>query len=570
MATRQASSAEVTDRVTAFLQQPTTLSILVSLVVILVTTRLLSGNASSPRNGPRQPPSPAYWVPYLGHATGIATNYGGYLTGLRDKYPEGIFSLPILGRAHSFIYRPSLIDQLRNARRPASGPSWFSSHLLKSVFSLPRQDWEAFETMHREHGTELADLVSRSLDEMTSKLLRQLTTHVPDFVSFNSYPSDQMDWERVAGADVIDDPKDGRFMEVDLTELTRGFVAHAANGATFGTDFMYNFPDFWQLLWTFNDGFGLLALQLPAWIPWPRAQRAKVARRKLLSYAAEFHDALDKHFEQDESSPQWQDLDNVSPLVLRRAELYRQYKISREGRAAFDLALAWELNARVDMLIFWMLFELYRDPVLLEEIREEIAPYVRVVQPENEFSLAVWVPPKIEKLDLDGLLSRCTQFRAACVETVRLYSADWTTLRLEEDLLLKDEDEAGPEGYLLKKNTFAHLPTELHHLDPKHFPRPLNWDLSRHTTNSEKNVDGTTGVTAAFVEGITIPRNETLELRQMAMFTAAIISLYDIEAPKRGTWPDPRTTSAIPVRQATQAITAWIKKKELPVEKPSK
>ena len=56
-------------------------------------------------------------------------------------------------------------------------------------------------------------------------------------------------------------------------------------------------------------------------------------------------------------------------------------------------------------MVAWLLYEINRDPVLLEQIREEIAPFMNVVQPKNDFGLAVWMAPEMRKVDVEGLVA---------------------------------------------------------------------------------------------------------------------------------------------------------------------
>ncbi|KAH7322737.1 cytochrome P450 [Stachybotrys elegans] len=555
MTSPDSSASSGLEQLSLALQQPAVVGLIVSALAILVTTRLLSGDASSSQNGAWKPPTPPYWLPYFGHAPQLLMSYSTYLFQLCRVHSEGVFTLSVFGKNHTFVGNRSLARRLLAGKSPVAEQSWFSLFLLKNVFGLPSKDVAALDKILKDKSFKAEHF---SVEDATDVMLKHIKTNIVDLVTFNSNPADQMDWERVADADVVTTEDDQRFMEVDLMELSRTFVARTANAAIFGTDFVENFPEFWQLLWMFDKGVFWLATKFPSWIPLSKVQRAKAARRRLISQAYEFHAALDKFVAGDDSDPRWQDFENVSPLVLKRAALFREHGVSLEGRAAHDVALAWDLNAMTDTLVFWLLYELCRDPVLLEQVREEIAPFIDAVQPENEFHLAVWVPPRIEKLDIQGLLNRCRLFQSALAETVRRYSAGWSTRRLDQELVVEGD---GPEGKTRLKKGYVHVPAELYNLDPERFAEPLEWKAGRHTDSGSMEDSFSTG------DGVVIERDDAFITREITLFVAILISLYDIRPPKDGRWTNASVVSSIPARTPGQPVKVWIKRRNLRVEK---
>lgn len=347
-------------------------------------------------------------------------------------------------------------------------------------FGLAKKDLAAYDRVSDEIQEANRELLTEATqDELLKKTLRHLEGQMADLISLNTYPADHMEWERMANADLVeDDGKGQRVMEADLVGLIRNFLVRPTTTAVFGTDFVENFPEIWPFFWILDESFVTLALDLPIWLPWPRAQKARLAVRRLLDYLYEFHQEMDKHLSGQETAPKWQDLDNVSQLVKSRAQIFRKHDLPIKARAAYDLSLLWSLNAQSTSLISWTLLEIYRDPAFREEIRDEISPYVKIVEPENEFSLAVWIPPKIEKLDVEGLMKDCPLLLASHQESLRVYGGGWSVRYMKDDVLLKD-DEAG-EKYLLKKGTYAHVVDNLHDTDSKTFFKPIEWMPHRH------------------------------------------------------------------------------------------
>ena len=468
------------DHVVTKVQEPTVAAVLITLLVVAITTRLISGSSETGRGDVRIAPTPGYWVPYFGHAPQMLWNADGFLASLRDKYPKGVFSLRLMGKVHTIVHRPSLVHNLANKPPSVADGKKILGSLMVSNFGVSSSDMALFWDMFSEIQTEYKHLLAgNSLNELVHSTARHLKASIADWITFNSYPADQMEWERAAEADVIETSSGESIVEADLTELSRNFVAQTATPAIMGTDFTTNFPEFAQCLWDLDGAFNMLAMKMSGWVPSPRLQRARRARRIVLSCLYEFHEALDKELNGEDPGNRWQDLDNVSTLVRARAEVYRKHQIPIRLRAASDLSLLWAMNASSGSLLFWMLLEIYRDPVLLEQIRDEVSPYVSGVQPKNEFGLGVWISPRIETLDVDGLINRCPLLNSAYVETLRLYTGAWSFRSIQKDTTLSEAGK-GHEGYLLKKGTYAHASHELHQLDPSYFPSPRDWQALRH------------------------------------------------------------------------------------------
>ncbi|KAK5995489.1 Cytochrome P450 monooxygenase -like protein [Cladobotryum mycophilum] len=523
-------------------QQSITLAAIATLLIVLFTTKAISGNSVSVENNGKQkiPPVSTHWIPFIGNTPFMIIGREGFLAGLRDRY-EGIFSFTMMGKMHHFVYKPSLVTALFNLQRPAEEDQTMTNRILTSTFGLPKADQNVYNSMLEDARAQYRHLLSEpGLSEITNVTLRLIKRRIADLVTFNSYPADQAEWERLADADVIEnaDGKGGSVVEADFMELIRNFVAHTASPAIFGTDFVENFPDVFKWIWTFDKGFVMLAAGVPTWVPLPRLQRGKQARRRIQDYMYEFNQALEKHMDGQDPGPRWQDLDNVGRVVKGRAEEYRKHGMSLDGRAALDLALLWSTTANSSPLIAWMLFEIYRDAVLLEQIREEIAPYMKAVQPKNEFGPGVWVQPELETVDLDGLLTKCPLLKAAYVETLRLYTSVWMVKWMYHDTVLDERGKDG-ESYLLEKGSYAHMPLELHQFDPTYFPEPNEWRAERHIKevvdeNGEKTLTADLGTIKPYSGGVKMCKGRAFALREMLLFTSSIITFYDMQPAKGG------------------------------------
>ncbi|KAF7558841.1 hypothetical protein G7046_g5307 [Stylonectria norvegica] len=551
------------------LRESTFLVVLFTTAIILVTTRIITAISSSSQTGSKTPPLAPYWVPQFGHIPRIAYNASSALWRLRNRYQGGVFSIRLLDNIHTFISRPSLSTLLLQQPQSVADERAIVRYLMLSSFGLRKQDVSAYNKVFKDiQEVNERALSGSGLEDLTNTTARQLKQVLADLVSFNTYPVDQMEWERLADSDVLEETEDSEpTMEVDFIELIRNFVAKTSTVAIFGTDFIDNFSETWQSLWLLEDGFIPLALKTPIWFPWAKAQRAKNALRTLHNFMYEFEAALDKDMKGEDPGPQWQDLDNVSALVKARAKIFQNHEVPIDARAAFDVALLWSLNAHSSHLISWSLLEIYQDSVLLEQIRDEIAPFVKILQPDNDFGGAVWVPPRTENLDLDGLMTKCPLLKAAYIETLRLYGGGWSVRLLREDLVLGDDGKTG-ESYVLRKGTYAHIAHDLLHSDPDSFHDPADWQLTRHIreTVDEAGVTHSTtsmGSVETYNGGLTMVNDSALALRKFLLYTAVIISLYEIEPAKGGRWKLPKVTKGPVSSRPSKEVKVWVKRRQL-------
>lgn len=464
-------------------------AVISTILVICITTRLITsrgaGNQTqSQTQNTHAAPTVPYWIPFLGHFPQIILRSDGFLASLRKLYPNGAFSLNILGRTHTVIFKPELIKSLSNQLPAAVDASSISKRLNQTVFGYPRSstDLALYDSFHQDCEAQNEHLSSdTSLKLMVDRAVTRLRHNIADFVTFNSGEIDQAPWERLAEAELAEDEDHKEVVEADLFELIRNFVAFTANTALLGTDFVENFPSFWQGLWRLEKGFMALAIETPVLLPVNSAIGARRSKGFLLGWMDEFETALEKHRKGENPGPQWADLDNVSPIIKGRlSNVWDKHSVGIKQRSAMDLSLIWAMNATANAVVFWVIWRIYSDPWLLIKIREEIEPYVVLEKPAVGFGGAFESATRIEKIDLEGLMANCPYLKAAYIESLRLDVDAWAFKSIQKDTILTDAAASNPVKISLKAGTYALGASSLHYTDPGAYEDPLAWKPERH------------------------------------------------------------------------------------------
>ncbi|OAQ98352.1 hypothetical protein LLEC1_04971 [Akanthomyces lecanii] len=551
------------------LDRSTVWAAVAGLLVLVATISYLrtSIEARPARDGqPATPRQHPYLVPFVGHAPQFIACREWFLHSLRGLYPEGIFSIRFFGGLHSIVFSPALRDSILSTPRSTANDDFLPPLLLRSTFGVSKSGTDAYCAIEHELRDIAASMQTKTgFQPLVDVTLAHIRRNIADLVTFNSSPADQADWERASGAEVVEDSKGQTFAQVDLLELVRNFVAETANPGLFGTNFVENFPDAWQHLWKFDAAFIKMTFA-PSWLPIPSVGLGRAAARQFRQHLCEFHEAMDKHLAGEEPGIKWQDLDNVSPLVKARVEVFQRGNLPTEARTAADLALVWAMNANANVLVAWMIWEISRDAVLVEQIREEIAPYVRVAQPVNDFGGAVWLAPELEYVDLDGLLTKCPLLMGAYIETLRLYAGAWLMRKVAKDVVISEPGKE--QTYLLKQGTYVHCPQDLHQLDPEYFDDPKEFIPQRHVHETEDKQGSMvrtvkTDTMKPYDEASLLSGSSEFTLREMMIYPAVMLSLYEFLAPEGKGWALPQIEKRAATRHPRRPMAVWVRRKKV-------
>lgn len=522
----------------------------------------------------------------------MAFNASSFSKKLRLNYPDGIFALNFGGRTHTIVASPSLSTALLNQKAGVVDFDEVGNGILINVFGIPSRQKEIWAPVLGEVATCYKYLLTEpSLGSMVGQTAGRLKENVMHFVSFTDSAIDQTLWERSAMAALKSDSHDEKVVEASLLPLVRDFVANTTVPTIMGSSFLANFPDFFDDLWTLDQGFMLLGAGLPRWVPIPAVTRAHIARKKLLDRIATFHQAMEDDAQGKDPGPDWRDLDDVSTLVKERTKVYRKHNWSIRARAALELSLLWATNANSNVLIFWIILRICSNPEILSRVREEISPPVHAVQPKQEFPVPEL--PRFENFDVDGLCNRCPLLKSCYVESLRVDTASRSMRTVKQDFVLHARGEKDAEGWLLRRGDFAHAAHDMYNTDPGAWYEPLKWLADRHIRlhkeggeasvdlgsmrpygeSHSNHVSSVSSVSSrcridadgAPGGGVSMCKGRAFAFKECMVFAAAILTLWDIEPAGGEPWKIPRYRTATGVFGAKDDVRVWIRRRQLEI-----
>ena len=225
-----------------------------------------------------------------------------------------------------------------------------------------------------------------------------------------------------------------------------------------------------------------------------------------------------------------------------------------------------------NQVIFWMLFHVYSQPELLSQLRNEIEPYVKIdTMPATQFANK---QPRKLSMNTKALMNDCPLLQATFLETMRVDSLSSSVKRVLEDITvtesLQDAEKQGRSvayTYRIPKGEVLWFPHAVHQTDERYWSSPHEfeprrfWVQEKEQQNedgkrSAKNEMGKLRVDYKTMKvwggGSTMCKGKSFAEAEVTMFTAAIFTMWDIEA-VGGRWKHPgQTTSggtAKPLRQ---------------------
>jgi cytochrome P450 len=403
----------------------------------------------------------------------------------------------------------------------------------------------------------LTAAIERMFVNQASSVAAMEKANVPkkaaSLVTFPVRAENQQPWERSANVSLLAPETLGQpgAVEVDFQSLLRDFGASIAIPLLYGQDFLRRCPHLLADFWKFdNHAFPLLMVGIPSWVPLKAMREGVAARARLVKELTALYQRIDQ-YQNGRPVDYGADMSDISNVARERNKIYSQHQFSARHRGEIELGTLWGQNANTQALVFWFLTYIYSTPGLVEELRKEIAPAVRI---------SPAYPPQITAFDVPALTRDCPLLRSAMLETFRL-SNEATSIRyLARPVTIED----GGYNHQLKAGTWVSIPHGVIQKDPTIFPDPQKFIPGRFL-----ETDAETGRPVArygrlrpWGMGPGMCKGRTFAEKEILTIAAAIASLWDI-VPASGTWKIPAMRPGTGVMTPVEDIRVIIRRRAL-------
>lgn len=463
---------------------------------------------------------------------------------------EAVFGIYMGGTKHDVVVSPSMVNSVLAARGTSSTD--LINYALEKIFGDRGVIRKLNPVDHHTLNHNIPNLLMREpfLTEGTRTATRLIEREIPNLVTNCRSIVDQMLWERGSQAIVIDG-EDPLACEVNFFALIRRFVGHVTTAIFMGEAILEAFPALLEDVFTLDNQFVPLSMGIPR-LAHPGVSAAHVARRRLLDSLTEYHQAFVAWDDGIDPGLTFRDLDDISEPIKERIRKCKELGLSARSSAPTHLSLLWAMNGNSPNVVFWHLLRMYASPTLLEEIRKEVAPYVKIVRQESGF--AFQEAPKLS-IDTEALVKSCPLLKASFYETLRLDSAPLSFRGVTADLTITVSAEdaaiagvAQPRSYELKKGDTVAIPHAVLHTDPKYFANPRDYDPMRFISTDSETGQRKANVHTIkpFGGGVSGCKGRAFAERKLLAFAAAIITMWDVKPAQEGgfTIPEHRPSGA--------------------------
>jgi hypothetical protein len=441
---------------------------------------------------------------------------------------------------------PSIVQQIFAQRGNILNKQRTLEWFMRTTFddqNASVKEPEAFQGHH--HGLSLM-LKEDFINEATSRTVKSLETEAARLVTSAPFstPEDNKGLELWEDAANVKFNEDGSF-EADFFKLVVNFMGQIIIDNMWGKSLIKNHPNLQQDMWDFDAGLHHLVTKLLTNVT-AAGRRAVAARGRLNVAMQEWHEAVALKQAGEKYDSKWGDLSDTSAVFEQRVKIWTEHKASPVLQRTNDVAILWGVNVNSNKNVFWMLLQIYSRSTLLSDIREEIAPYVRVSRSGERTAEGY---PKLE-IDVEGLTHNCPIIKASFYETMRMNMSGLGIREVIKDVTLResasDAEKFGkkrPQAYVIPKGATLVMSNGTMQMDQRIFSEPEKFIPERFIG---EDADGKPKVTMknlnVFGGGLYKCKGRYFAEKEVLIFVSSILAMWDLgpvdgeelEMPKMG------------------------------------
>lgn len=463
----------------------------------------------TPDHDENEPPSIPTNMPLVGHIFGMLRYGSRYYDKIATKYPElPIYRLDVPGRKVYVVTDPDLIQAVdRRPKEFSFGPIVLQ---FATRFLIASQETVQKLAAHgpSENGTGQTGLTPETLKIQHESLapgkdLEAITqTMLSGILRF------------------LNPSKAVMSREVGLCEFFKQFVTVVSTESIYGhQNNPYQDQRVIDALWQIYRDFGLLGLNIS---PGLLAPKGNAARQVVFS-------AMNKYYANDGQK-------TASRLIQDRLAVNRKYDVPQNDIDHFDLAIGFGLLANAPAAMFWIIFCLYSNAYLLNEIRQTIESLpsiqqgLRNAKPTDKASVSV---------DIAEVVDCCPILGSFINEVLRVQSTSASARIVTRDTWLNGK-------YLLKKNNFILVPSLVVHRNEHAWGQTAaSFDASRflsgeHKSSRLRKQKVPMSANRIWGGGSNMCPGRYFAMRELLAILIITVLRYDI-TPAAGKWEMPET-----------------------------
>ena len=540
-----------------------------TLVAACILTRVSTGlrfNQATSEGLPKVIGILPYWVPWAGHTLSYTIGGDKYLAQCSKKYKQAAFAIILRGKKYTIITAPSLATQVDDAGGLGMSQDT-QQYKLRFFFGDRSAGSNSGNTLTCHNNDGMVLMGNNGIPRTKAyleKMVRGLERTAYNLISFNEAWIDQSSWEKTSKTTV----NAGRspVAEASFFPLIESYIGEISVNGLLGKDFLDNNSHFLDDLRLWNSKGKSFMNQTPLFMPHMSA--AAAARERVLRALNNFRAKFSAYVAGEDPGSDWSDLSDVSPFISERWNTQSRHS-SIQPDVSVDAALLWAFN-KPNTFIAWLLYRVYSDVALLEEVRAEIEPFVRVEHIRSD--LPISEPPRV-KINAEDLVEKSVLLQEVMNETIRLHSSTTTIgIATKHLVLTESQDDATnlgkekPDSYVLDQGELVCVPHRAQQMfqglgdGPGTF-NPAGFNSIANLKVPSAKVPGTSGASYAFgVQGVTCPGRELAE-QEIMIIAAVILSMWEVN----GTWKWPGQRSGLCSTLPMEDVRVKISRRKSPL-----
>ncbi|KAI8960635.1 cytochrome P450 [Daldinia sp. FL1419] len=438
---------------------------------------------------PKEPQSIANTIPFISPIIGMSAKKANFYNVMRDKYNLPLYTLRMPGSRIYVINSTSLIPAVQRQFRTLAFTA-LESKLARDLMGVSK-------STH--------DIISRNLVRDEGYLMT-----FPKFIHSAVSAGPGLDAMNRRSVEVLADSLERLSAKGSTTtkmfEWTRHELLIATTEGVYGPKNPYRDPAMEEAWYNFEPGVMTFVLGL-----WPQyfAKKSYEAREYMGEVWA-------RYFESGAYK-------EGSQLIQCRVKINEEFQIPMRETAKIEVGGSFAILSNTLPATFWMIYHIFSDPVVLEDIRTELHEHVREVD-------------GVCTIDLADVKGSCPILLSTFKEMFRCNAIGVSARIAMEDHMLDNK-------YLIKKGSTVMIPSKVQHSVPSVWGATVN-EFYHKRFIRQPGVKAPNPIAfRGFGGGTTLCPGRHFVSTEVLMFSALMALRFDVR-PVGGKWSRPTTDNS--------------------------